>query len=221
MWYCDARIPSSLLLADNSGEAIFVDLWLLLFARRRDKSGGSIVHVDILIIALVLAALVTILLVLDNLKILRNFSSTFLKPPLDSLKTSEVAFGGLFSQLHDLFGDRDFAFVLDVQIELVLHDLQQDGFDVEFIGIGALDKEITDSTGEPIALCRTVLASPAAGDGDGEGRPEAQGVPDAEIEFGLDCFCDLLATEFSLIHGDLIYLDRPWLCFGVEFAVMA
>jgi len=179
----------------------------LLLARRGDKSRGSIVHVDILIIALVVTALVTILLVLDNLKVLRNLSSTFLESPLDSLKTNKVALGGLFPELHNLFGDRDFALVLDVEIELVLHDLQQDGFDVKFIGIGALDKQITDGTGEPVALCGTVLASPAAGDGNGEGRPEAQGVPDAEVEFGLDCFCALLAAEVKL---ELRRLCIPW-----------
>jgi len=179
----------------------------LLLARRGDKSRGSIVHVDILIIALVVTALVTILLVLDNLKVLRNLSSTFLESPLDSLKTNKVALDGLFPELHNLFGDRDFALVLDVEIELVLHDLQQDGFDVKFIGIGALDKQITDGTGEPVALCGTVLASPAAGDGNGEGRPEAQGVPDAEVEFGLDCFCALLAAEVKL---ELRRLCIPW-----------
>ena len=67
-----------------------------------------------------------------------------------------------------------------------------------FLGAGALDEQVTDGTGEPVALCGTVLASPVAGDGDGEGRPEAQGVPDAEIEVGLDCVYDLLATGLDL-----------------------
>jgi hypothetical protein len=66
------------------------------------------------------------------------------------------------------------------------------------IGIGAVGKEVTDGTGEPVALCSAVFTTPVAGDGDGEGRPEAQGVPDAEIEVGLDCICNSLAAGLNL-----------------------
>jgi hypothetical protein len=66
------------------------------------------------------------------------------------------------------------------------------------IGIGAVGEEVTDGAGEPVALCSAVFTTPVACDGDGEGRPEAQGVPDAEIEVGLDCVYDLLATALDL-----------------------
>jgi hypothetical protein len=79
-----------------------------------------------------------------------------------------------------------------------LHDLQQDGFDIKLIGIGAVGKEITDGAGEPVALCSAVFTAPVAGDGNGKGRPEAQGVPDAEVEVRLDCFYAPLVTVLGL-----------------------
>lgn len=183
------RVASSLLLADDLGESIIVDLGLLSLARCGNKSRSSIAHLDIVIVvALFLAAFIVIVLVLDDLQVLGDSSSALLEPSLDSLNTREVSFGSLLSKLHDLFCDRNLALVFTVKVKLILHDLQQDGFDIELVGIGTVGEEITNGTSEPVALCRAVGAAPVAGDGDGEGGPKAQSVPDAEIEVGLNCF---------------------------------
>lgn len=60
--------------------------------------------------------------------------------------------------------------------------MQQNGLDIELVGIGALFEEVADCAGKPITLSGAVGAAPVAGDGDAEGGPEAQCVPDTEIE---------------------------------------
>jgi hypothetical protein len=73
--------------------------------------------------------------------------------------------------LHNLHGDWDFATVINNHLKLILHDLQQHVGHIFTICFGIILELLGDGTSQPIALIRTVRATPLILYGDGEGLP--------------------------------------------------